>query len=402
MKEYPGRDMPEFPIEWYVIDDERGWVVCQVWNRMRDPGDGSRAPGVQLHPPQVRRGRQVVLRGGHLQPAALRRDGRRVGGRPGRGSTSRRPERYAGQYGSEPWSAGDSEGPVTTPRWPSSVVPRSGTPIRRVDRAAFDTALGAGVNHLDVAPQYGRAQELLGPLVPAVRGDLFVACKTLRRDPDGVRAQLDESLRLLGCEYFDLYQLHAVTDLEELDARRGAVEAILEARDEGRCHFAGITGHGLDTPAAQLEALRRYDLDTVMFPVNPQLWSDTSYRRDAEALLQLAEERDLGVMAIKAAAARPWAGRPPTTTTWYEPYTSREEVARGVGFALSTPGVQALCTPSDLASRLAPARPPRTADAPVALSAGRPGGRVRSDPVRAFDLPDAGRLRGAASPGYDR
>ena len=217
-----------------------------------------------------------------------------------------------------------------------------------VTEEAFDAALGAGVNHLDVAPQYGRAQELLGPLVPAVRGDLFVACKTLRRDPDGVRAQLDESLRLLGCEYFDLYQLHAVTDVEELDARRGAVEAVLEARDDGRCHFAGITGHGLDTPAAQLEALRRYDLDTVMFPVSPQLWSDTSYRRDAEALLQLAEERDLGVMAIKAVAARPWAGRPPTTTTWYEPYTSREEVARGVGFALSTPGVQAVCTPSDL------------------------------------------------------
>jgi aryl-alcohol dehydrogenase-like predicted oxidoreductase len=217
-----------------------------------------------------------------------------------------------------------------------------------ITKEAFDAALAAGVNHLDVAPQYGRAQELLGPLVPAVRDDLFVACKTLRRDPDGVRAQLDESLRLLGCEYFDLYQLHAVTDVEELDARRGAVEAVLEARDDGRCRFAGITGHGLDTPAAQLEALRRYDLDTVMFPVNPQLWSDSSYRRDAEALLELAEERDLGVMAIKAVAARPWAGRTPTTTTWYEPYTGREEVARGVGFALSTPRVQALCTPSDL------------------------------------------------------
>jgi aryl-alcohol dehydrogenase-like predicted oxidoreductase len=213
---------------------------------------------------------------------------------------------------------------------------------------AFHAALAAGVNHLDVAPQYGRAEELLGPLVPAVRDDLFVACKTLRHGADGVRAQLDESLDRLGCEYFDLYQLHAVTDVEELDARRAAVEVILAARDDGRCRFAGITGHGLDTPAAQIEALRRYDLDTVMFPVNPQLWSDLAYRRDAEALLELAEERDLGVMAIKAAAARPWSDRTPTTTTWYEPYTTREEVARGVGFALSTSGVQAICTPSDL------------------------------------------------------
>jgi aryl-alcohol dehydrogenase-like predicted oxidoreductase len=217
-----------------------------------------------------------------------------------------------------------------------------------VTEVAFHAALDAGVNHLDVAPQYGRAEALLGPLVPAVRENLFVACKTLRRDADGVRAQLEESLDLLGCEYFDLYQLHAVIDVDELDARRAAVEVILAARDEGQCRFAGITGHGLDTPAAQLEALRRYDLDTVMFPVNPQLWSDLSYRRDAEALLELAEARDLGVMAIKAVAARPWAGRTPTTTTWYEPYTTRDEVARGIGFTLSTPGVQALCTPSDL------------------------------------------------------
>ena len=139
-----------------------------------------------------------------------------------------------------------------------------------------------------MAPQYGRAQELLGPLIPAVRDQLFVACKTLRHNRDGVRAQLEESLRLLHCDRFDLYQLHAVTDLEELEARTGAVEAILAARDEGLCRWVGITGHDLTAPAAHLEALRRYDLDTVMFPVNPQLWSDPTYRRDAEALLDHA------------------------------------------------------------------------------------------------------------------
>ncbi|HEX7444317.1 MAG TPA: aldo/keto reductase, partial [Acidimicrobiales bacterium] len=152
----------------------------------------------------------------------------------------------------------------------------------------FDLALAAGVNHLDVAPQYGRAQELLGPLIPPVRDRLFVACKTLRHHPDGVRAQLEESLRLLRCDHVDLYQLHAVTDLDELEARAGAIEAILAARDEGLCRWVGITGHELSAPAAHLEALRRHDLDTVMFPVNPQLWSDPSYRTDAEALLDHA------------------------------------------------------------------------------------------------------------------
>jgi aryl-alcohol dehydrogenase-like predicted oxidoreductase len=214
-------------------------------------------------------------------------------------------------------------------------------------RAGFEAALAAGVNHLDVAPQYGRAQELLGPLIPAVRDRLFVACKTLRHHPDGVRAQLEESLELLGCDHFDLYQLHAVTDLAELDARAGALEAILAARDKGLCRWVGITGHELTAPAAHLEALRRYDLDTVMFPVNPQLWSDPAYRQDAEALLAHTTRHDVGVMAIKAVAARPWAGRPRSSGTWYEPYTDPGEVAQGVAFALSTPGVHAFCTPGD-------------------------------------------------------
>jgi aryl-alcohol dehydrogenase-like predicted oxidoreductase len=219
---------------------------------------------------------------------------------------------------------------------------------------AFEGALGAGVNHLDVAPQYGRAQESLGPHIPAVRDRLFVACKSYLRDGDSVRAQFEESLTLLRCDSFDLYQLHAVTDVAELDARAGAVEALTAARDEGLCRFIGITGHELTTPAAQLEALRRYDLDTVMFPVNPRLWADPAYRHDAEALLETAAARDLGVMAIKAVAARPWGSRPHTTTTWYEAYTDDDAIERGVRFTLSVPGVHALCTPSDpgLAARV--------------------------------------------------
>ncbi len=211
----------------------------------------------------------------------------------------------------------------------------------------FTGALEAGVNHLDVAPRYGRAQEVLGPLIPAVRDRLFVACKTQRRNPGGVRAHLEESLELLRCDRFDLYQMHSVTDMAELDARAGAVDAILAARDEGLCRFVGITGHDLTAPATHAEALRRYDLDTVMFPVNPRLWGDTAYRRDAEVLLEEAAGRDVGVMAIKAAAARPWGARPHTAGTWYEPYTTADEVARGVRFALSVPGVHAFCTPGD-------------------------------------------------------
>lgn len=208
-------------------------------------------------------------------------------------------------------------------------------------------ALDAGVNHLDIAPQYGAAERLVGPFLPAVRDRLFVACKTLRSNPDGVRAQLEESLTILGCDRFDLYQLHAVTGLDVLEQRSGAAEAILRARKEGLTRFVGITGHNVGTPVAQMEALRRWDLDTVMFPVSPRMWADPAYRADAEALLALAAERDVGVMAIKAASARPKAPDS-DATTWYEPYRTPEEIERGVRFALSIEGVHAFCTPGDV------------------------------------------------------
>jgi aryl-alcohol dehydrogenase-like predicted oxidoreductase len=227
-------------------------------------------------------------------------------------------------------------------------------------RPPFELALDAGVNHLDIAPQYGNAERVVGPLIPAVRDQLFVAGKTLRSNPDGVEAQFDDTRRLLGCEALDLYQAHGVTDLDVLEARAEAIDRIVALRDRGATRFAGITGHDLTAPRTFSEALRRWDLDTVMFPVYPRLWADPVYRSDAEALLATCVERDVGVMAIKAVARRPWAdgrslaasldGDPSTearwATSWYEPVRG-DAIARGVAFALSTPGVHCFCTPGD-------------------------------------------------------
>lgn len=212
----------------------------------------------------------------------------------------------------------------------------------------FRLAIERGVNHLDIAPSYGHAEVVVGPHVPAVRDRLFVADKTTRRNPDGVKEQLEETLRRLGTDHLDLYQMHAVTSLEVLDERAGAAEVILAAREQGLCRFAGITGHDLTAPATFVEALRRYDLDTVMFPVYPRVWNDPDYRRSAEELLALCAERDLGVMVIKAAAQRPWGDREKWAESWYEPGRDDATISRGVRFALSTPGVHAFCTPGDL------------------------------------------------------
>src|SRR5258708_24675079 len=241
--------------------------------------------------------------------------------------------------------------------------------------AGLRLAMARGVNHLDIAPQYGGAQAAVGPAIPAVRDQLFVGAKTLRSNPDGVVAQFDESRQLLGCEVLDLYQAHAVTTLEQLDERGPAIERILQLRDAGACRFAGITGHDLTVPRTHLEALRRYDLDTVMFPIYPRMWADPVYREAAEELLAVCRERDLGVMVIKATARRPWADRRPLTdlvagnaatadrwaTSWYEPHATDEDLARGIAFALSIPGVHGFCTPGDAALL------PRVLDAADAL-----------------------------------
>ena len=212
--------------------------------------------------------------------------------------------------------------------------------------AAFDLAEAHGVNHLDIAPRYGNAQQVAGPGLATRRSRWFVACKTMQATRDDARADLEQSLSLLGIDQFDLYQLHGVTSVEDLDRRAGAVEALLAAREEGLVRHLGITGHDLGAPAAHLEAVRRHDLDTVMFPVYPRVWADPVYRADAERLLGHCIDHDLGAMAIKAVAHRPWGEVvPPPGNPWYQPHTDPALIARGVRFALSMPGITGICTP---------------------------------------------------------
>lgn len=214
--------------------------------------------------------------------------------------------------------------------------------------AGFHAALERGVNHLDIAPRYGDAELLVGPYVPAVRDGLFVGCKTALTDGDEVQAQLEESMRRLGVDHLDLYQAHAVTDLDELDRRADAFEVICRARDAGLTRFAGVTGHDLGAPRAHLEAVRRYDLDTVMFPMYPRVMADPVYRADAEALLAYCQANDIGVQVIKAVAREPWGSMAPTHQCWYRPHTDGDLIDRGVRFALSTPGVDVFATVGDL------------------------------------------------------
>ena len=213
-------------------------------------------------------------------------------------------------------------------------------------RPLLDEALAQGLNHLDIAPGYGQAERAVGPHMADLREKIFLAGKTSETTRAGAQQRLEKTLSRLGVNTLDLYQAHGVTSIEDLDSRSEAFEVLLEARAQGVARFVGVTGHDLGAPRAHLEAVRRYDLDTVMFPVYPRVWGDADYRADAEALIRECEQRDVGVMAIKAVARRPWGDRAVETTTWYEPVREPAAIERGVRFALSTPGVHAFCTPS--------------------------------------------------------
>ncbi len=215
---------------------------------------------------------------------------------------------------------------------------------------AMEQVIAAGVNHIDVAPSYGLAEERLGPWLARERDRFFLGCKTMERTKADAATELRRSLERLRVDAFDLYQIHAVTSMEELDQATGpggVLEAILDARAEGLTRFIGITGHGVDAPAVFLEALRRFDFDSALFPINFVLYANPIYRRSVEELLRQCHARDVGVMVIKAIAKGPWGDRPKIYNTWYEPFGDASHIRQAVNFALSQ-DVTGLCTAGDL------------------------------------------------------
>ena len=242
----------------------------------------------------------------------------------------------------------------------SSVVAFGAYAIGVVDQATADRtiedALARGVNHFDIAPSYAEAELRLGDYLKRhPQPDLFIGCKTQKRDKAAAREELRRTLDRLGRERHDLYQLHAVCtmdDLEDCFAPGGAMEAILEARDEGLVAHVGITGHGWRSPATHAAALGRFGFATVMTSCNAFMHAVPEFRRDWEALVARCRTDDVGVHVLKAIAKGPWSGRAPSHTTWYEPFTDQVDIDRAVAWVLNQP-VTTLCSAGDV--RLLPA-----------------------------------------------
>lgn len=213
----------------------------------------------------------------------------------------------------------------------------------------MEQVIEAGINHIDVAPSYGQAEIRIGPWMPRERNRFFLGCKTMERTKEGAWNEMQESLKRLQTESFDLYQCHAITTMEELDAvtmKGGALEAFEQARREGLTKYIGITGHGIDSPKIYLEALRRFDFDTILFPLNFVQMGIPEFRKNAEELIATCKAKDVGTMVIKTITKAPWGERPHTATTWYEPFDQQAEIQKAVNFALSYE-ITGLCTAGD-------------------------------------------------------
>jgi len=203
-----------------------------------------------------------------------------------------------------------------------------------------------GINYFDVAPSYGDAQDRLGPALQPYRQKCYLACKSAKRDRAGVEEELAGSLKALRTEYFDVYQLHAITDIEkDVHAalrKGGAMEAILEAKEKGLVRNIGFSAH---SSAAALAAMREFDFDTIMYPVNFGAHFKSSF--DNEVLAE-ANKRNMGIIAIKAMMKGAWpeGAEKKYPKCWYEPFDDPEMARLALSWTLSQ-GVSTAVPPGD-------------------------------------------------------
>lgn len=213
-------------------------------------------------------------------------------------------------------------------------------------------ALDHGVNHFDTAASYGDAELRMGPWMPKVRNQIFLATKTGERTRDKAYQEIHKSLERLQVENVDLIQLHGVVTIDDLDkctTKGGALEAALQAKEEGLVKAIGITGHGHTAPSTHLEALRRYPFDAVLTPLNYKLYSMPEYRSDFDALREEAVKQDVALRVIKAVAKGPWdVHQERNYATWYEPFDAQKIIDACVAFVLSMDGVSAFASAGDV------------------------------------------------------
>ena len=264
----------------------------------------------------------------------------------------------------------------------SSVTLFGGAALARASQAEADRALELllrhGVNHLDTAARYGDSELRIGAWMVQHRKDFFLATKTGSRTAREAREDIHRSLERLRVDRVDLIQLHSLAHPDDWDQAMGpggALEAAVQAREEGLVRFIGVTGHGWTIAAMHRRSLARFDFDSVLLPYNFFMAQDARYRAAFDELLALCRARNVAVQIIKTIARGPWATAERTHATWYQPLEAQADIDRAIHWALGVPGVH-LNTVGDLtllpkvldAAARFERRPPDDAMAAVAQS----------------------------------
>src|SRR5919107_1211770 len=212
---------------------------------------------------------------------------------------------------------------------------------------ALEVLLEHGVNHIDVAASYGDAELRIATWLRHHPDTFCLATKTAKRTYREAREEIRRSLDRLGVDRVDSIQLHNLVDVIEWETALGpggALEAAIEARDEGLVRFIGVTGHGLSVPEMHRRSLERFAFDSVLAPYNWVQMQDPRYAETFEALAGVCAERGVGLQTIKSLARRRWDGRPHTGSTWYEPLRDQPDVDLAVHWVLGRPEAFLLTT----------------------------------------------------------
>jgi aryl-alcohol dehydrogenase-like predicted oxidoreductase len=206
----------------------------------------------------------------------------------------------------------------------------------------LDVLLKYGVNHIDTAASYGDAEIRIGPWMAKHRKDFFLATKTEKRSYAEAKESIHRSLERMRTDQLDLIQLHSLAHPDEWDMAMGpggALEACVEAREQGLVRFIGITGHGLTIAAMHRRALQRFDFDSVLLPFNVTMMQNEVYEHDFETLVKLCQERNAAVQTIKGILRGPWATTARNRSTWYEPLEAQADIDLAVHWVQGRPGV---------------------------------------------------------------
>lgn len=215
----------------------------------------------------------------------------------------------------------------------------------------LDLLLKYGVNHIDVAARYGDAELRVGAWMPRHRQDFFIATKTGKRLYQDARNEIHRSLERLRVDTIDLIQLHALFHPDDWDLAMGpggALEAAIEAREQGLVRFIGVTGHGWTIAAMHKRSLQRFDFDSILLPYNYVMHQNERYREDFEAVVQLCKQRQVAVQTIKSIARGPWATTDKSRNTWYQPLEEQADIDRAVHWVVGRPDLF-LNTAADIA-----------------------------------------------------